>query len=183
MKKSFKMTTREMVEIAFLIALAVVLDLAGIKIGHASFTMVPLFVLAYRHGFVKSLIVISLIYAVVTLLTDGWAVDIRSLILDYSLGYGVISVAGLFAKKIFKENKNHAINIAWMVVSIVLCSALRIMCSTISGVVVWETPFWASLATNITVYVGWDCLFALIVLPLLYYPLLKINKLYPCSNI
>ena len=86
MKKSFKMTTREMVEIAFLIALAVVLDLAGIKIGHASFTMVPLFVLAYRHGFVKSLIVISLIYAVVTLLTDGWAVDIRSLILDYSLG-------------------------------------------------------------------------------------------------
>ena len=70
-----------------------------------------------------------------------------------------------------------------MVVSIVLCSALRIMCSTISGVVVWETPFWASLATNITVYVGWDCLFALIVLPLLYFPLLKINKLFPCSNI
>ena len=62
MKKSFKMTTREMVEIAFLIALAVVLDLAGIKIGHASFTMVPLFVLAYRHGFVKSLIVIAFIY-------------------------------------------------------------------------------------------------------------------------
>ena len=155
MKKSFKMTTREMVEIAFLIALAIVLDLAGIKIGHASFTMVPLFVLAYRHGFVKSLVVISVIYAVVTLLTDGWAVDIRSLILDYSLGYGVISLSGLFAK----------------------------MCSTISGVVVWETPFWASLATNITVYVGWDCLFALIVLPLLYYPLLKINKLYPCSNI
>ena len=64
MKKSFKLTTREMVEIAFLIALAVVLDLAGIKIGHASFTMVPLFVLAYRHGFLKSLIVISVIYAV-----------------------------------------------------------------------------------------------------------------------
>ena len=183
MEKSFKLTTREMVEIAFLIALAVVLDLAGIKIGHASFTMVPLFVLAYRHGFLKSLIVISVIYAVVTLVTDGWAVDIRSLLLDYSLGYGSIAFAGLFAKKIFKENKNHVINIAWMVVSIVLCSALRIFCSTLSGVVVWETPWLESFLVNLTVYIGWDCLFALIVLPLLYYPLLKINKLFPCSNI
>jgi thiamine transporter len=182
MKKSFKMTTREMVEIAFLIALAVVLDLAGIKIGHASFTMVPLFVLAYRHGFLKSLIVISVIYAVVTLLTDGWAVDLRSLILDYSLGYGVISLAGLFAKKIFKSS-NHTLNIIWMVISVVLCSGLRILSSTISGVVVWELPFLESFVTNLTVYVGWDCLFALIVLPILYYPLIKINKIYPCSNI
>ena len=182
MKKSFKMTTREMVEIAFLIALAIVLDLAGIKIGHASFTMVPLFVLAYRHGFVKSLIVISFIYAAVTLLTDGWAVDIRSLILDYSLGYGVISLSGLFAKKIF-ISKKHTLNLLWMIVSIVLCSVLRILCSTLSGVVVWETPFWASLAANLTVFVGWDCLFALVVLPILYYPLIKINRLYPCSNI
>ena len=61
MKKSFKMTVREMVEIAFLIAIAIVLDIAGIKVGHASFTMVPLFVLAYRHGFIKSLITISLV--------------------------------------------------------------------------------------------------------------------------
>ena len=182
MKKSFKMTTREMVEIAFLIALAIVLDLAGIKIGHASFTMVPLFVLAYRHGFLKSLIVISVIYAVVTLLTDGWAVDLRSLILDYSLGYGVISLSGLFAKKIFISNK-HTSNIIWMVVSVVLCSSLRILSSTISGVVVWELPFLESFIANLTVYVGWDCLFALIVLPILYYPLIKINKIYPCSNI
>ena len=182
MKKSFKMTTREMVEIAFLIALAIVLDLAGIKIGHASFTMVPLFVLAYRHGFVKSLIVISVIYAFVTLITDGWAVDLRSLILDYSLGYGVISLAGLFAKKIFNSS-NHTLNIVWMVISIVLCSALRILSSTLSGVVVWELPVFESFVTNLTVYVGWDCLFALVVLPILYYPLLKINKIYPCSNI
>lgn len=182
MKKSFKLTTREMVEIAFLIALAVVLDLAGIKIGHASFTMVPLFVLAYRHGFLKSLIVISVIYAVVTLVTDGWAVDIRSLLLDYSLGYGSIAFAGLFAKKIFNE-ENHVKNIVTMIISIVLCSALRIFCSTLSGVVVWGTPWLESFGVNLTVYVGWDCLFALIVLPLLYYPLLKINKLFPCSNI
>lgn len=183
MKKSFKMTTREMVEIAFLIALAVVLDLAGIKIGHASFTMVPLFVLAYRHGFLRSLIVIAIIYATVTLVTDGWAVDIRSLILDYSLGYGVISISGLFAKKIFNNNKNHGLNIMWMIISIVLCSALRIFCSTLSGVVVWETPWLESFLVNLTVYVGWDCVFALVVLPILYFPLLKINKLYPCSNI
>jgi len=183
MKKSFKMTTREMVEIAFLVALAIVLDLAGIKIVHASFTMVPLFVLAYRHGFVKSLIVISVVYAVVTLATDGWAVDIRSLILDYSLGYGVISLSGLFAKKIFNDKQNHFANIAWMVVSTILCGALRIFCSTLSGVVVWETPWLESFLVNLTVYVGWDCLFAVVVLPLLYYPLIKINKMFPCSNI
>ena len=60
-RKSF-LSVKEMVEMALLVALAVVLDLDGFKIslsadgGSIGFTMVPLFILGYRHGFFKSLI-------------------------------------------------------------------------------------------------------------------------------
>ncbi len=182
MKKSFKLTTREMVEIAILIAIAIVLDIAGIKIVHASFTMVPLFIIAYRHGFVKSIIAICFIYSFVTVLTDGWSVNFISLLLDYVLGYGSICLAALFSKKIFNESSKHYQNILWMELSILIASVLRVGFSTVSGVVVWETPWLASFLDNLLIYVGWDCLLALIVMPLLYYPLGRLFKQYPISK-
>lgn len=179
MNKSLKLTIREMAEIAFLIALAVVLDIAGIKIGHASFTMVPLFVLSYRHGFVKSAITICFVYAMVTILTDGYSVNLVSLLFDYVLGYGVISLSGLFSKQIFKGNKKGFVT---MIITIICCSALRVLSSTISGMILYELDFISSFWTNLTIYVGWDCLLALILLVILYIPLVKINSIYPIKK-
>ena len=75
-RKSF-LSVKEMVEMALLVALAVVLDLDGFKIslsadgGSIGFTMVPLFILGYRHGFFKSLIGVGVIYGLTTALLDG----------------------------------------------------------------------------------------------------------------
>lgn len=179
MKQSFKLTTRAMVEIACLLAIAIVLDLAGIKILHASLTMVPLFVIAYRHGFLKSVVAICIVYSFITVLTDGYSVHILSIIFDYVLGYGAICLSALFSKKIFNDSNNHVKKILFLELSILICSVIRIMCSTISGVLVYEVPFWASLVDNLLIYVGWDCLLALVFMPILYYPLNRLFKAFP----
>ncbi len=181
-KKSF-LSVQEMVEMSLLLALAVVLDIAGIKIGHASFTMVPLFILAYRHGFVKSFIIIAIAFSIINLLTDGYGFSPLVLLLDYSLAYGSISIASLFTKLIFNKSKKHYINLIWMVVSIVIPCALRLFFSTLSGVINYETPFIASLEYNFLANIGWDSLLAIITLVVLYPTLLVINKNFPTKNI
>lgn len=179
-KKSF-LSVKEMVEMALLLALAVVLDLTGIKIGHASFTMVPLFILAYRHGPIKSAIVIGLIYAVINMAFDSWAMDPIFLVFDYILGFGSIALAGLFTKKSFNKSSKHWNNIMWLSISIILCSIIRILCSSISGMIVYEMSFGTSLWANFSIYVGWDCLLAFVAMLILYPTILIINNRFPTN--
>ena len=180
-KKSF-LSVKEMVEMALLLALAVVLDLAGIKIGHASFTMVPLFILVYRHGLIKSGVVIGIIYAFINMAFDSWSIDAITLIFDYVLGYGLMSLAALFAKKAFNQSSKHWMNIMWLSISIILCSLIRLVCSSISGVILEYAPtFFSAFWINLTLYIGWDCLLAFLSLIILYPSILLINKRFPTS--
>ena len=179
-KKSF-LSVREMVEIALLLAIAVVLDLAGIKIYHASFTMVPLFILAYRHGFIRSFIVIGVIYSLVNVMFDSWGTNPIFLVFDYFMGFGCIALAGLFNKRIFNVNNSLFLRMSLLVGSIVLCSVIRILCSSISGMIVYTLSFSESFVANLTIYVGWDCLLALVGLIVLYPSLLFLNKRFPMN--
>ena len=106
-KKSF-LSVKEMVEMALLISLAVVLDLDGLKIslgangGSIGFTMLPLFILAFRHGFIKSVIGIGIIYGLVTNLLDGWGLVYYPF--DYFVAYGLsIPLVGLFSRYVFNK--------------------------------------------------------------------------------
>ena len=178
MNKSF-LSVKEIVEMSLFLPLAVILDLSGIKIGHASLTMVPLFILAYRHGFFKSFIVIGLVYSIINIAFDSWSINPIFLIFDYILGFGSISLAGLFTKKCFKQNTKHLINLSWLSLSIVICCIIRILCSSISGMIVYEMSFTASFWANFSIYVGWDCLLALLFILILYPSLIIINNRYP----
>lgn len=177
MNKSF-LSVKEIVEMSLFLALAVILDISGIKIGHASLTMVPLFILAYRHGLFKSFIVIGLVYSIINIAFDSWSINPIFLIFDYILGFGSISLAGLFSKKCF-NNKKHWINISWLSISVIICCIIRILCSSISGMIVYEMSFTASFWANFSIYVGWDCLLALLFLLILYPSLVVINNRYP----
>ena len=137
MNKSF-LSVKEIVEMSLFLALAVILDISGIKIGHASLTMVPLFILAYRHGLLKSFIVIGLVYSIINIAFDSWSINPIFLIFDYILGFGSISLAGLFSKKCF-NNKKHWINISWLSISVIICCIIRILCSSISGMIVYDS--------------------------------------------
>ena len=134
-RKSF-LSVKEMVEMALLVALAVVLDLDGFKIslsadgGSIGFTMVPLFILGYRHGFFKSLIGVGVIYGLTTALLDGHGLMYYPF--DYLIAYGVsISIGSLFSKAIFYKGEfgsDKVLNILCLLFSYkhsLCCSTLR----------------------------------------------------------
>ena len=182
-KKSF-LSVSEMVEMALLLCLAIVLDLAGVKIGHAAFNMVPLFILAFRHGFIKSLLMIGCVYSFVNIAFDSWAVNPVSLIFDYVLGYGVISLAGLFSKEIFVKKNKELFKVTYLISVILICSVLRLTFSSISGVILEYAPtFWLAFWLNLSIYVGWDCLLSLVMMLILYPTLKVINKRFPTKNL
>ena len=181
-------SVRDIVESAMLIALAVGLDLPGLKIklgangGSISFTMLPLFILALRLGTLKGFIGSGIVYGIITCLLDADGGGLNAYIFDYLLGYGATCIVGLFAKQILKDECKYTITgVAFLVVGVVLSVGLRLLASTFSGVLFWETPFVESLAYN-ALYVlpsGGVCLAALIVL---YKPLMSINKKFPVKT-
>lgn len=180
-----KLTVREIVESAMLIALAIVLDLpfCKVQIGHGggsiSLTMLPLFVLALRHGPIKGLISIGLIYGGITCLLDGWG--FATFPFDYFLGYGSIAIVGFFKKKIL-ENSSIVRGIVWITISVSICIISRYISGCLSSMILYEYTLEASLIYNLT-YIIPSGVITLDLLIVLYKPLLSINKRFPTKSI
>ncbi len=172
--------TRDLVEQAMLIALAVALDLPGAKIrigasgGSISFTMVPLIILCLRQGPAKGFIGCGVIYGLITCLLDGWGLS--SYPFDYLLAYGSLCVVGFFRPLVFPKDENSRkgwkiiISMGFMSLGIILAVVARWGFATLSGVILWETPFVESLIYNAT-YVLPSGGFALASLLILFKPL------------
>ena len=180
-----KITLREMTEVAMMIALALILDMPLLKFkigangGSISFTMVPLFVIAWRYGPIKSFIYISIIYSGLSILLDGE--PIYSLPFDYCLAYGSIALSGIFRKKILTE-KFHWQGILYLIISVVIAMACRLLSHTISSVIFYEVSFTAGFIYNL-LYVG-PCLgIVTAALLLLYKPLIDVNNRFPVKSI
>lgn len=180
-----KVSVKEITETAMLIALAIVLDVPLLKIkigtngGSISLTMIPLFILALRIGPLKSFISIGIIYGLLACLLDGEPAF--SIPFDYVLGYGAISIAGVFKNKIIKE-KITISGVFWMIFSIILACTTRLIASSISSVLFYEVTFIQGLIYN-TLYIGPACIISLIVMIILYKPLLSVNKHYSLKSI
>jgi thiamine transporter len=177
-----KITGRDIAEIGILVAAAVVLDqFAKIKVGleggSIGFTMIPLFIIAYRFGFAKGFFAIGLVYGLTTNLLDGYG--LASYPFDYLLAYGLISFSGFYASMIFPEDqktvkKRH---IFYLVISVIVGTVLRYLGSTASSIILYGTTFTAGLVYNL--YIPISGAIALGVLLALYRPLLVINRIYP----
>lgn len=91
--------TRKMTECGVAIALAVVLSFIAIwkmpQGGSVSLVMVPLFMVAYRHGAAWGFAT-GVVYSMVALMIDGVIYHPMSVLLDYVLAFGLIGVAGFF---------------------------------------------------------------------------------------
>ena len=75
MKKTFGFSIKDIAEIAIFSALAIVLDRVvriplGATGGSVNISLVPLYVIALRHGWFKSFIAGSIIYGLITCLFD-----------------------------------------------------------------------------------------------------------------
>lgn len=183
-KNSF--SVKDIVEIAMLIALAIILDLPFLKIkivengGSISFVMVPLMIIALRHNFIKSFISIGVIFGLTTCLFDGYG--FFTFPFDYLLGFGSIAIVSIFSKYILQNNKFSFKSIAFLFVSFLIAMIGRTLSSTISGILFYGIDFWGSLVYQLT-YIGPSMAVCFIAILLLFKPLLIINKIYPSKNI
>jgi thiamine transporter len=182
----WKMTIKEIAEIAMLVSLAVLLDRDGFKIrlgaqsGSLSLTMVPLLILALRHGFVKSFIGIGIVYGLLTNLLDGYGFITYPL--DYLLAYGSLAIISFFKPLIDKERPQKLINYGWLTLGIIAAVAVRYVFHVISGIVIYETTLGGSLIYNAVFVVLPPLAITIPVMWLLFIPLQRINKMYPTSE-
>ena len=184
--KKFSLTIREIAEIAMLVSLAVLLDRDGFKIrlgsqsGSLSLTMVPLLVLALRHGLIKSFIGIGVIYGLLTNLLDGYG--FVTFPLDYLLAYGSLALLSLFRPLIYKANQKELMTYAWLTIGIISVVAVRYVFHVISGMVIYSVPLLGSMSYNAIFVVLPPLAITIPVMILLFKPLQSINKRYPVVN-
>ena len=167
---------RDMVEIAMFCAMAIVLDLTFFKIrigqngGSISLVMLPLSFLCVRKGFVKGFIGCGIVFGFLSCLLDGYGLVTYPL--DYLGAFGSISIVGLFTTLKFNRFKL-VLQEAFLAVFFIIAVAFRLMFSTISGMVLYATPFLGSLSYN-AAYILPSAGFVLAALLVLYKPITKL---------
>ena len=155
-----------MVESAIMIALAVVLSFVKVwsmpQGGTISLTMLPLFLLSFRRGAIAG-IISGIIYGAISIIIDGVIYHPMSILLDYTLAYGVIGVAGFFKK-----------NYLGIIIGTAVGTALRFICSLLSGAVLFaeyapagQNPWIYSLIYNAT-YMVPELVICIVALVLLF---------------
>ncbi len=172
-------TISDIVEIAMLVSLAIVLDLAIFKFkivpngGSISFAMVPLMIIALRKGFVKGFISLGVVYGLLDCLIDGYGIITYPL--DYLLGFGLLALIGLFSKFIFNREKKVTVKgCIFILIGVIVGCAGRTLASTLSGVFLYDMSFFESMVYQLT-YIGPSAVLVLILMYVLYKPLLIIN--------
>ena len=175
-------------ECAIFVAMAVALSFFEIKIGASGgsvdFTMIPLFIICYRHGAKYSFLscfVFSLLYVIVG---GKWGWGLPSVLLDYITAYTLIGVAGVFGGRFKHKTK-------FTEIGVFLGCLARYIVAVISGIVLWgiatstEVGSTGFVTSNALVYsLAYNALYmvpntiiAIIVMALLRYPLKKLEKM------
>lgn len=178
--KKFNMTVKDIAEMASLVGLSLVLDLAIFKLkvvpngGSISLVMLPLFILSLRKGPLKGFIACGIVFGFINCIIDGYGIVTYPL--DYLLGFGSIALAGFFKPLVFNvEGKMTVSSSLFLVLAIFLGCFGRLVFSTISGMVIYETAFVDSVWYQLS-YIGPSSAIVLVALFLLYKPLIAINK-------
>ena len=180
MKGKSIFSIRDMCEIAMLVALAVVLDQfckipVGENGGSISISMVPLFLICYRHGLIKGAISSGLIFGFITNLLDGYG--FLCFPFDYLLACGSLCIVSLFTKKIF-ENKSKVQPYIFVSLSIIIACALRLTFHVISGMVLYGLDFVGSFVYNFA-YVGPSCLICIVIFIVFLELFKQLNNTFP----
>ena len=116
--------------------------------GSINFQMLPLMIIALRHGPQHGFIAGGIIYGLLTCLTDGYGFACYPF--DYLIGFGSVAVMGFFRKFIFaKEQNNYNVKgILFILLAGALSTAVRYIGSNVSSIVVYGYTLEAALAYN-----------------------------------
>lgn len=172
---------RNMVEDGMLIAVSFVLNLLTLfkapTGGSINLQMLPLFLIALRHGPIHGLISGGIVYGLITCATDGYGLQCYPF--DYLIGFGSVAVMGAFRKLIWSNNLNYNFkSLLFIFVGGLGTTLVRFVGSTMSSMILWETPFVGALIYN-SVYVSVSGMMATVIIMLAYPFLARINKRFP----
>ena len=156
-----KWTTKDLVYMALYAALFIVLDVAvntlGIlqmpKGGSLGVSVIPLLMASYHLGWQKGTVVAVLSILLQYVTGPMYTPDLVGFLLDYFFAFSVYGLASLFP------------NYKWFYSGVLVTNLVRLICSTLSGILVWETAPWASLVYNAT-YMIPTAILCLVLLPL-----------------
>ena len=179
-------TVRQIVEEGMLISLAFVLNFIKIPVGPTggsiNFQMLPLMIIALRHGPQHGFIAGGIIYGLLTCLTDGYGFACYPF--DYLIGFGSVAVMGFFRKFIFSdEQKTYNVKgIIFIFVAGLLSTLVRYIGSNVSSIVVYGYTLKAALEYN-AFYIPLSGLISTLAFIAIYGPLIKINQRYPVKQV
>ena len=179
-KKTF--SAKEIAEDGMLIAMAFILNLIKIPLGSdggsINFQMLPLLIIALRHGPASGFVCGGLVYGVLTCLTDGYG--FACFPFDYLVGFGSVAVMGIFRNFILGKNVK---GYDWKAILFIICGGIlstfvRFVGSTASSMIIYGADFFAAVTYN-GIYIPVSGVIAFAALVALHGPLVKINKLFP----
>ena len=177
--------TREIAEDGILIAAAFILNIIKIPLaagaGSINFQMLPLFIIALRHGPMHGLVCGGIVYGLLTCITDGYGFACYPF--DYLIGFGSVMVMGYFSKFILsEEQKNYNVKgEIFLFVSALIATFIRFVGSTASSMIIYKLNFGAALQYNF-LYVSLSGLVAIAVLMAAYGPILKVHHRFPVKK-
>ena len=177
-----KYTIKDIVEIGIFVGLALVLNLHVFSIhiasnaGSISFSLIPLFIIALRKNWWKTFLATGVIYGLIACAIDGYG--FQTYPLDYLLAYGSITIVSLFRQLIINKGK---LGILYLILAVIIATLIRLMSSTLSGVVNYQMEFVPSFIYN-AVYIPITGAVSLAVLLILFKPFKMINERYPSTK-
>ena len=187
-----KMSVRDIAEEGMLISLAFVLNIITLfkapTGGSINLQMLPLFLLALRHGPTHGLIAGGIVYGLLTCLTDGYG--LQTYPFDYLIGFGSIAIMGAFKDLVFNKDvmledgnktKGYVLAEVFIFVGGLASTILRFAGSTASSMIIYEVGFIDSLVYN-SMYVPISGAIAIVATMLLFPAMVILNKKYPVKH-
>jgi len=176
---------RDMAEIGILSAMAIGLQFIRIPVsmgpGSINLGLIPLFVIALRHGPTKGFIASAFIFGLITCLTDGYGFFTYPL--DYLVGFGSCATLGFFSKLVFQKGKKgwSIIGFVWIAVGCILATFIRYVGSSASSMVNYGYDFIPALQYN-AIYIPVTGAISLAAMEILYAPLARLNLFFPVKK-
>lgn len=177
-----RIDVRSMVEIAMFCAMAIIIDLVFHympklfnQVGSFSLALLPLYIIALRHGPARGLLASSLVYGLITCLTDGYGIWLYPL--DYFVAYSGVAILGFFGKAILDNDRYNVKAVLLILLGCFLAGVVRFIGSASSSMINYGVTFGFACLYNI--YAVVSAMMCGLVLIALYLPLVRLNKRYP----
>ena len=180
-------TVKDLTEISVLVGLALVLD-TFVKIpiqiagGSVNIACVPLFIIALRHGPIKSLIAGGVAFGLLSCLIDGYGFIYYPM--EYLIAFGAVSVLGIFGRlihKLFiKDYKGKLFAILLTICMIFLAGVIRFFSASVDSYIFYHMTWTESFLYQLT-YVPASTISCAIVVTLLLPTIILLGKRFKTS--